>query len=585
MWLPPPELRGPYAARDLLAAGRLPRELRGVPSGEFSYGSSFPARMTVGRIWGGPAPEPTEFELQLAAEHLARVELHADDLVKLEIKSVGWESLVIWCRPDAERPVQAGSSAFRAQAAVLDSGQRRDLEAAAAGGALFAAATVNRTYGAWYDVHALSMLLLRLVLDNANQSFEDVVRDVLPALSAVARSSRVRKAPDPWVAFVEGVGNAAATPPLDRFLASGNVCFFGSENGTAGEDVPADLWAELLAVALAGVSSGECVSFAPTTRLERDRAAFTAPVTNMLARIESLRARLPEQIAEPPVVLDMDDAWADEDAAGAPPAVVLDALDAPGATPAAGVPVAPLAPAAAVDDGEVVELRREVKRLKDALTGQAAKLARLESEREDVERVRAEVEGRAVRDPRNDGAVAAWDALFTALAGTSSHGLPPPAPGDPAFELVRAVAADGLDTIAGLLTAAAELGGQEFAAQQSSVARRVRRALVGGDPAKLRAAAGALDDARRQLGGLIAALVDAHAESTREGTRIALTTLQIGMQRELGLGRKEKAKLEKLIERMKDRVGDLCAKVYDPTFQKAVRSHIRNAAGGGGKTT
>ena len=83
-----------------------------------------------------------------------------------------------------------------------------------------------------------------------------------------------------------------------------------------------------------------------------------------------------------------------------------------------------------------------------------------------------------------------------------------------------------------------------------------------------------LKRARRTLGGVIAALVEAHGRSTKDGARQMLVTLEVGMRRELGLSKGDTKKLAALMERMKGNLGELIARLYDPSFHRQVQKHV-----------
>ena len=84
---------------------------------------------------------------------------------------------------------------------------------------------------------------------------------------------------------------------------------------------------------------------------------------------------------------------------------------------------------------------------------------------------------------------------------------------------------------------------------------------------------------RTAVGSVISLLVEAHARTTREGTRHMLKTVEFALRKELGLKGSQLRELEGILARIQANVGELIARLYDPVFQRAVEKGLRRGLG------
>ncbi len=542
IWLVPPEAVEPYAHPDVARAaeprGTAPPDGPDVHQGGFRWARTAPVRISVGRVWTDEAAGTTEFELDV--EGLAGVESKADltDRVRIEISSPGWERSVLWCRRDTERHAP-GPLALRAFPQRLDSGKLLDLRAATGKTALLGTATVYRTYGAYYDLHSLGMLLLRAMLDNASQSVQRIAADVVPTAASLCRAVHDHDGRTAWDDLVEVFAKLASTPPLDGFLSPKNVCFYPGERPSGEGRIPPEIWAEVLAIAAACLTRGG-VGFADSLHADPDPARFARPVERLLTRVQELRLRIPA-----------------ERRPSAP----------------AHVATKPAEPAGA-DQRDA-----RIRELEESLRSGAARIARLQSEVDALSMARARVE-RAPPPPPPAADEGLWSALTESLVEPGSSAAVPLSPDDPAAVLVRTLLAEGLETLGTLGDAVAELGGQEFASEQRNLQRMVRQALASagrGDPdsaARIAECVETLRAMKTSLGSTIGLLVEAHGRSTKDGSRRLLLTLGVAFQKELELSSAQKIKVQDILQRMDAGLGELIARFYDPSFEEHLRREL-----------
>ncbi|MCE9637030.1 MAG: hypothetical protein K8T90_15100 [Planctomycetes bacterium] len=565
IWLPPPDAVAPWAHADIVRVAEpvatAPPDGTGVHEGGFRFARPAPVQITVGRVWEDPATHAVECELSVVGLPLDSEGFETSDRVRITVTSRGWEGVALWCRPDTER-IEVGRSTFRAFPARLTSAQVLDLRTASGDHALFGSAAVFRTWGAWYDIHSLGMLLLRAVLENARQSMQTLVADVLPALTPFARAVRASDGRSAFDELVRVVGTLCRTPPLDRALADVNVCFLPGETGDRGE-IPPAVWSEVLATIAACVVRGGAASFCADARLDPDRGRFCAPAEALLERVRRIRA-------------------------------ALDAAPRAGGSPSRQVsrPVTAAVPpgAPARDTGPV---RQEVapdprdlriRELERQLASSAARIERLDADGTALREQLAKAEAArrpAAAAPVEEGPV--WRGICEAVAGSAMANVPSSGAGDPGYELVRTLLVEGLETLSGTMSAIAELGGQEFAAEQRNLQRMVRQAIAAAaqdDPRarqRVDEAILVLRSLRATLGGAVSALVEAHARSAQDGSRRLLATVEVGVKQELDLSAAQQRRLEDLMSRVRSGVAELVARLYDPVFQEHVR---RNLASG-----
>ena len=560
MWLPPPHAVEPYAHADIVRAsepiGRAAPDGTDVHRGGFRHARSTPIRITVGRLWEDVDRGTAEAEIDVVGLPLGDMDVHATDRIRLRLQGAGWDGVTLWCRPDEER-VGQGAFATRLFRARLTTAQILDLRSASTGSALFGHGAVFRTYGAWYDIHALGMLIARALLDNSRNPLDRIVADALPNLVSLASSLRETDADAARQQLANVISDVAGSAPLDAFVGPEVVCFLPGETAAQGGRVPPGVWSEALATIVACVTVGPPASICSSTRLEMERDAFSAPIEALLKRIRDLRQRLPA--AQPEFGSD-------------PMGETSDAV---------------------FDDPRDVRIQQ----LERELTSAMARIERLQSEvasldrSRDVEDVPVLAPVAAEADAASEVAEQAWRVVYEAVVGGSIGELPPFAAGEPAFELVKSLASDGLTTMSSVLTGLAELGGQDFALEHRNLRRVVRQALLAaadGNPAKeqrLAEAARALRDVPRTVGTAIGMLVEAHGKSSMDGSRQMLLTLSYAMRKELDLSRTQQRKLADIMTRMNDGLGDLIARLYDPIFQAHVQqrlgSTVRGSAGGG----
>lgn len=558
IWLPPPGAEAPYAHRDILRAIE-PEPVDGVePTDGFRFGWPQAVRVTIGRVWDDPAQGTVECEVNLAGGGLASISLEPNDLVCVTIDGPGWEEHALWCRADPERALQdIETMPLRAFATVLSSGNVMDLRGASTGRALFGSATCYRSYGAFYDIHALGILLLHTLLDNADHRIDDVARDVLPSLVSISKAvSAGGGEAEAWEQLIGVLESMVQAAPLDVYLSDANASFFPGEVSAAAQRVPGKLWAELLAIVVSCVTRTRGMALCESSRLETDAERFSAPIERLLKRVKTVRRSLP-----------------------------MPELRHAGAAPAQR-PAAPGQAAVAAPAGP--DPQEEIRRLKDELRSKAAHIQRLESELTSAIHAREDAErrpGRQAAPAVDDGARLAWFEVMDALAGATRGTYPAPRPGDPTLELVKTIVVDGLGTLSVLLSAVAELGGQEFANEQRDLSRVVRAALTKvsrDDPTAAEAVKSAIRDVRRTrstLGGVIGLLVDAHGRSTRDGSANLMRTLEFAMRNELGLKGSQLRDLEGILGRIQANLGELVARLYDPVFQR----HVQKGLAQGGR--
>jgi hypothetical protein len=555
IWLPPPDVEAPYAHPDIVRASEprrtAPPDGAEIHRGGFRFGRGTQVRVTAGRVWENKEQRTAECELNLAGSGLSSVELAPSDRIHVEITSPGWEGTLVWCRHDHERMLGATEMPARSFPIKVTSAQVLDLQSAAQGRALFGKATVYRTYGAFYDVYSLGIMLLRTLLASSKHSMEKITADVLPSLSSFCRAISAPEGTSAFDALASVMQTVSRARPLDTFLKQSNVCYFPGEVQKSAGGAPRELWAELLAVVVAAVTTEPGVSFAETSRMERDPAAFCKPVEMLLERIRSIRKRLPTP-SEP------------SEAETALP-------------PSKGVPAAPSAE-------ELLEA--ENRRLKEVLEAKVARLQRLEGDIQTLQRARAQTERRPEPRRQDSQADAVWRGLIEAVLGARVGSVPPPTPGSGPFELIKTLVVDGLQTQSVLMAALAELGGHEFANEQKNLARLVKRALResadGGSGAskRVREAVYALRAVKGQLGGAIGMLVDAHGRSTQDGSRKMLATLDTAIRKELGLKGTQQRQLEDIMSRLRGSLGDLIAMLFDPVFEQHVRYRLTGRQAG-----
>jgi hypothetical protein len=549
VWLPPPEVALPWAHPEIVSAAEPRRNATrqdALPEGRLRYGRPARVRVTAGRVWKDAATNSSTCELQVSVAQFSS-ELSPDDLVRIEITDTGWRDVAMWARLDSEQISTAASLPLRTFPVALDSGQALDLDAAARGKALFGTATVFRTWGAFYDVHSLGMLLLRSLLENSKNRFAQIARDVIPSVLPFCHAVQSGTPEAQWEQLVAIVERVAGTAPLDAFLSDLNACYFPGEISDPERRVPPRLWAEIVATGLVCLTRAEGLGFATESQLERDPEAFARPVERLLEKVRSLRAALPRRRDPRPAA-----------AAAAATAFTREQKTGAIASP----------------------LEEENERLRRSLEAEAARVKRLEGEVERLTQTAVRAERAPEPAPRDDAAEAGWRALVEAMVGAPVQRVPSPRPGSPAHDLVRAVAAEGPETLAVLLQALAELGGQEFAAEQRNVQRTVRQALIASaedSPAareRVNQAIAELREARKRIGGAVGAIVDAHGHATLEGTRRMLQTVAVALRAELGLKGSQVESLDDIIHRFNDRTLELIAMLYDPPFQKRLRRHL-----------
>lgn len=578
MWLPPPDLAAPYAPSELVRASEprrtSPPDGPGVHEGGFRFGRTAPMRVTAGRLWEDAERGTVEGEFTVAGLGLPADQLAPEDRVRIVLDGEAWAGTPLWCRRDTER-AGVESVPLRFFPVRLASGQVLDLRAAAGKQALFGRATVHRSYGAWYDLAALGTLLLRALLSNSRHSMTELCRDVVPSVTAFCSAVRGDAQRSAWEELVGVFGNLVSSKPLDAFLDDGNLCFEPQPPARAGAPgrVPRALWAEVLATIAACLSRTPGIGFATSSRLEPDRAKFCEPIERLLARVQDIRRSLP------PVSVPAPAPSAAQPAAVAP---------LPATSPTTRG-VADLAASLAASEGRTIvagvpEIAR-VARLEAELAAGAARIERLQAEVEALTRARDEAQRAAARAPAAaPGDPAEWRSLLESVAGAPlPHALPPQA-GEPATEIVRALLTEGLETLAILQSAVAELGGQEHAADQRNVRRVVQKAVAaaaqGGPQAFERAqeALAAIRAMKATLGETIGMLVEAHNKSTRDGSRKLLLTLGVALRKELELREAQDRRFDDIISRMNHGLPELIARLFDPEFEGHVRKRLAKAA-------
>jgi hypothetical protein len=450
--------------------------------------------------------------------------------------------------------------AVRAFPVALPSGNRLDLETASKGRPLFGTVAVYRGFGAFFDVHALGMLLARCLLENSTRSIDAVARDVLPALATFSGAAVGHGGKDRWQELTDVMENLARTAPFDAALADVNVCFDPREAKTSHERVPPRLWAEALAIVAACTSSSRGASLCRSTRLEATAQDLCRPYEELLGRVRSILSRLPETTEPPP---DERDTWL-----GPVPAA---AAARPGASPAPAT-----APAAAAPD------RRDARitELETALAAATARAERLTAETASVQKKLAHAQKSAAPPPAAAADPGPWRYLRDAVAGARDLPFKAPRPGDLSVELARALLVEGLGTMSALNQAVAELAGQDFAAEQRNLERQVRNALAAAArgepdaPTMLQGAIDAIGLMRARLGSVVATLVEAHGHASRDGTRKLVKMVAVAVGKELSLTKQQEARLDDLTQRMDGAVNELVAQLLEPAFQAFIRNAL-----------
>jgi hypothetical protein len=563
IWLPPPGAVAPYAHPDLRRASEpvstAPPDGPAVHEGGFRHGRTCPAKVRVKRFWDGGEGAACEFELDLLGLAMSASEAEPTDRLRVTLDGDAWKDTTIWCRPDRERVVADGFAA-RAFPVVMTSGNRLDLETASRGRPLFGTVAVYRSYGAFFDIHALGMLLARALLENSARNLDVIARDVLPALATFSGAAVGHGGRDRWEELADVMENLAKTPPYDAALSDVNVCFDPREARVGPDRVPARLWAEALGIVGACTSANRGASLCRTTRLEPTPQDLCKPYEDLLARVRSVISRLPDEEPEPvevvpiPVVHPETSRSDEETFIGE------------------GVKPRPQQAAAGPDarDVRIAELEKEL----HAAHGERD---RLHADVATLKKELARAKQHATVAPVDPGP---WRYLRDSLAATPQLPFRAPQRGDLSVELVRTLLVEGLSTMSALHQAVAELAGQDYAAEQRNLERQVRNALVAAareEPearVQLQAAVDAIVTMRARLGTVVAMLVEAHGHASRDGTRKLVRMVAVAMGKEMSLTKLQEARLDDLVQRMDGAVNELVAKLLEPAFQEFIRNAL-----------
>ncbi len=532
-WLPPPDVRAPYAHADLL------------PSREGGHGFGEPVRVEVvpGRVWEDPESGAVTVEVDLRGPDLPAGDLHASDRIALRIDGPGWEGVVLWCRAEGEAYAGAGARRFHAGPVRLLPTQQRDIDGARKGGVLGGTATPYRSFGAFYDIHALGVLLLRTLVDNSESPFEETASLLVPPLAAAALPSG---AGDPWTACLQAVERVANSAPLRGYLGPENSCFLPSELRGRAAAVPRGTWLELLGTVATCLAVVPGLTFADGTRLEDSADRVAEPAGRLLGEIHRLRQAL--------------------EAAGPE---VAEAAPADGGFAAGGL--------------DAAALESENRLLVERLREREARLQRLESELaslRDAPDAGDDLPTGVFSAGGDPGSAEAWRDLLSAMLDTTAHPFGEVRPGSPEHAVMRAALAEGLEALNALRKAVGELGGGDLAEEQRNLRRMIRLALMPArdrppDPRRVAEAIEALKQTQQTVGRTISLLVEAHQKSVHAGLKQILYTMRIGVKKELNLKASDQEAWEKLVSRMDEKRKELEAHLFDRAFQDHIREKLR----------
>ncbi|MCU0724861.1 MAG: hypothetical protein MUE73_03595 [Planctomycetes bacterium] len=491
-----------------------------------TFGRTWPVRIHVDKVWSKGGQE-TFFSARVHGEGIPSQRVSDKDEVRLVFNLPGWTGREVRGRPMVSEETSGGSGVLGVVTEPMELTESlvNDLKSSKGRAPIFGTASLFRNFGIPFDIHALGMLLFRALLANERQSFERVIDElVAPVSASIELGARTR--PEAGLeAFRALLAEELGREPGSRLGGPANVWFKPAE--AAGANLPADIWLRLLAIGFQAVTHVKGFSFCDSDRDDAGGDAG-APTLSMLGQLSDASAAL---------------ATALKGTTDAEPSVYE---------------AQPLGPDDA--DSEAMVATPEL----------AGHIADLEARLEEAVRSR-------------DGLLEAWNRVYEGVVGIEDRAGPPTDPSDGRIALVAATAAESIECILQVFKGVAAIGGDEVGETVPKIRMMIQDAIFA--TLKGESASDRLDKITRQfrafrmfLFAVVQTFLEAHADSTKLGTKKLLDTIEQKLFEPVVEGKRERpAKVDELRQRfaqIRELVEEKHKKVFQPFFQDSVRQRL-----------
>jgi hypothetical protein len=515
LFLPPVDPTPPFAAPAMV---------------DTTFGEELSVRVHVGKVWSGTGE--TFFGAVVEGDGLPIDQVEETDEIRIVLSVPGWEETEIWAHPLPGEGDDRASLAIATTPADLSAEQVNDLEEAKGRAPVFGTLTAYRSFGVPFDVHALGMLLFRVLLANEVQSFERVVAELVEPLSAGLELFSRNRPGARLEEFSEMLHEELGRDPNSRLTDSRNVWAYPDR--TDASAIPEDTWRELLTIGLRAVTHIEGFSFCASDREDGE----SSPVRALLDELTRIGESLPEEVdAEAPPVAVVED---EEIVAAAQPLTETEIREITG------------------------ELESKRQKTIDELTQKL----------KESEASRAALEG-------------AWNEFYENMAGTKDSEGPPRDPDDARVSILATTAGETIECIMQVFKGIAHFGGDELGESVPKLRMMIQDALRETEGGKVtpekhvKEIKRQLKVIRHFLFGVVQVFLEAHSHSTKLGTKSLMRLMEKGLFEPVTKGKKERgpdvAEVNRRFQQLAETLPEKYQRVFQPFFQEYVREKLKKA--------